>query len=443
MDGSVGGSTDRRLSRLGALAGYLALALGVTLATWPIATDLTRIWPDHHDPRLFTWVMASVARRLLTAPLSLYHGNALYPYGLSLAYSETLLVPALIGLPGFVWGNPVLTYNLLVLTLWPLNGLAMAWVAVRLTGSRPAAWLAAAIFCLSPYFTEYHVEFQMLLAAPIPLMLYAWVRWLEDGRARHLAAVGAGLVLLGATTWYYAIVTSFGLSALAAGVLALCWRGWKWRRRIPALALAGLAVGAALAPFALPYLTVNRELQLTRTLDETAAHSANLVAWVTPAPRGWLVGFFPRHYFNAETWPFVGFTALALAAVSLVWLRRDLASRAARSLRRAGLVVVVLALGLLALSGAMLASGGHLTLGPVTVRPGDARAAGDRGSRRRRLAPAARVGQAPGGRGAGALRGRLGPPLAAPDRCLGAALAGPRDAPGRLGPGRGAVRRAV
>ena len=246
----------------------------------------------------------------------------------------------------------------------------MAWVAVRLTGSRPAAWLAAAIFCLSPYFTEYHVEFQMLLAAPIPLMLYAWVRWLEDGRARHLAAVGAGLVLLGATTWYYAIVTSFGLSALTAGVLALCWRGWKWRRRIPALALAGLAVGAALAPFALPYLTVNRELQLTRTLDETAAHSANLVAWVTPAPRGWLVGFFPRHYFNAETWPFVGFTALALAAVSLVWFRRDLASRAARSLRRAGLVVGVLALGLLALSGAMLASGGHLTLGPVTVRPG-------------------------------------------------------------------------
>ena len=74
---------------------------------------------------------------------------------------------------------------------------------------------------------------------------------------------------------------------------------------------------------------------------------------------------------------------------------------------------------------------------------GYARAAGDRGSRRRRLAPAARVGQAPGGRGAGALRGRLGAPLAAPDRCLGATLAGPRDAPGWLGPGRGAVRRAV
>ena len=79
--------------------------------------------------------MASTARRLLHAPGSLFHGNAFHPHGLSLAFSETLLVPTLLGFPGFVAGNPVLTYNLLVLLFWPVNGVAMAWAAHELPSS--------------------------------------------------------------------------------------------------------------------------------------------------------------------------------------------------------------------------------------------------------------------------------------------------------------------
>ena len=94
--------------------------------------------------------MARMARRLVAEPLHLFHGNAFYPSGSSLAYSEFLLPPTLLGLPGFLWGNPILTYNLLLLALWPLNGLAIAWAAHRLTRSWSGAWLAGAIFCLSP-----------------------------------------------------------------------------------------------------------------------------------------------------------------------------------------------------------------------------------------------------------------------------------------------------
>src|SRR5262249_62177024 len=135
--------------------------------------------PPPPAPGVFAWVMASPARRLISPPLTLFHGDAFYPNGESLAYTEPLLPPSLLGLPGFLAGYPVLTYNLLLLTLWPLNGLAMAWAAHGVTGSRPAAWLAAAVFCLSPYFTEYYLEFQMLLAALVPVVLYAWLRWLE------------------------------------------------------------------------------------------------------------------------------------------------------------------------------------------------------------------------------------------------------------------------
>ena len=117
---------------------YGACLAGVILVTWPLAWDPARLWPPHHDPRVFTWVMASMARRLLSHPLTLFHGTAFYPNGESLAYTEPLLPPSLLGLPGLLWGDPILTYNLLLLTLWPLNGLAMAWVAHGVTGSRPA-----------------------------------------------------------------------------------------------------------------------------------------------------------------------------------------------------------------------------------------------------------------------------------------------------------------
>ena len=131
-----------------ALLAYATYVVGVSLATWPLVRAPGSSWPPHHDPALFTWVMASAARRLLHAPSFFFDTNTFYPHGLTFAFSEILLVPALLGFPGWVAGNPILTYNLLVLLLWPVNGVAMAWAARELTGSRTAAWLAGAVFCL-------------------------------------------------------------------------------------------------------------------------------------------------------------------------------------------------------------------------------------------------------------------------------------------------------
>ena len=311
---------------------YGGFAAGVTAATWPLVLAPGSSWPPHHDPRLFTWVMASQARRLLSAPLELFHGNALYPYGESLAFSEPLLVPSVLGLPGFVWGNPVLTYNLLLLALWPLDGVAMAWAAHRVTGSRPAAWLAGVVFCLSPYFTEYHLEFQMLLAAPVPVVLLAWVRWLETGSRRWLTVALGGLVLQGLTTWYYTIILGIALVGLGLGFLCLRWRDWAWGRRLGHLGVGGIAVGLVLLPVAWPYVIVHRELGFERGVGETAAHSADLFTFIEPGDRSLLYRFAPAQHV-AETSTFLGFTVLALAIASVAWLRvgeRPAASRLRR-----------------------------------------------------------------------------------------------------------------
>jgi interleukin-like EMT inducer protein len=335
---------------------YAGFVVGVVVATWPLIRDPAHLWPDHHDPRLFTWVMASTARRLLSAPLALFHGNALYPYGESLAFSEILLTPSLLGLPGFVWGNPVLTYNLLLLLLWPLNGLAMGWVGYRLTGSWPAACLAGSVFCLSPYFTQYHVEFQMLLAGMLPVALLAWVRWLETQERRWLGLAMGSLTVQGLTTWYYTIILGLGLVTLTLGFLCLRWRGWRVRADLAALAVAAVGVAVVLVPVAVPYLVVHRELGYERGIGETAAHSADLLTFLEPGDRS----YFYRYSLAgsvAETSTFAGFTVLALALMSAVWLRRE---------RPAPPVVARVGRGLLATLGVCLATVVLL----VTFRPG-------------------------------------------------------------------------
>jgi Interleukin-like EMT inducer len=353
-----------------AAATYAVFAAGVVAATWPLVLNPARLWPPHHDPRVFTWVMASVARRLFTEPLAFAHANAFYPFGESLAFSELLLLPSLLGAPGFLWGNPILTYNLLLLGLWPLNGTAMAWVAHRLTGSRSAAWLAGAAFCLSPYFTEYYLEFQMLLAAFLPVALLAWVRWLETLEARWLLVAVGALAAQALTSWYYGIILALGLVTLGLAFLCLRWHGWRWRRALAQSAAGALALGVLLLPFALPYFTAHAELGFERSARETAAHYADLFTFIEPGRRSLLYGalsFAPTGHI-AETSAFPGVTVLVLAALSLGLLKAEapMPTRQTR-LSRVALVVLLVALGLLAWSLAV--PRGRYHLGPLIVRP--------------------------------------------------------------------------
>ena len=302
-----------------ALGLYVTFAAGAVAITWPLALAPGSQIPYHHDPLVFTWVMTSIARRLISSPLTLFHGDAFYPFGQSLAFNERLLPQTLLGFPGFVWGNPVLTYNLLLLFLLPLNGLTMAWAAYTLTRSRPAAAVAGAVFSLSPYFAEYHINFQMLQAAGLPVALVAWVRWLETQERRWLWATLGAITYTGLSTVYYTVILSVAMITLTTGVWALRWRGFAWRRNLTALILGGAGVTLVLVPFALPYLAARQELGFERSLSDTIQHRAVFGTFFHAGGRS----VMHRTGQPAETSDFVGSTAGALALVGLVWLRRD------------------------------------------------------------------------------------------------------------------------
>ncbi len=303
---------------------HLAVALLwlglVCLYTWPLARDPAHLWPENHDPRLFTWVMLSVFRNLLTRPAALFQGDAFYPVGNSLTFAEPLLTPALAaGSLHALTGNPVLAYNLTLLLFWGLSGWAMHAVAFRLTRDHAAALVAAAVFTLALYRTQLYVEFQLQIAFGLPLGLYALVRFLETQRTRHLLLFLLVFWLQAIAVWYYALILALGLAVTLAHYAALRWTGWRWGALARAAAGAA-ALGVALLPVAAPVFQTRRELGFERGLGDVDERSADVLTYLDRSSN-WLYRAEPGgHTFESSLFP--GAVALALAAAGLLLLRR-------------------------------------------------------------------------------------------------------------------------
>ncbi|HEX2501572.1 MAG TPA: interleukin-like EMT inducer domain-containing protein [Methylomirabilota bacterium] len=343
--------------------GVYGLFLGLTAAyTWPLVTAPGHLLPPNGDPRLFSWVLITIFRNLTGRPDLLFHGNAFYPFGNTLSFAEPLLIPAVVAGPLHAWtGNPILAYNVTLVVFWALSGWAMYWVAHQVTRCHPAAFVAAVVFTFAPYRMDHYQEFQMEMAFGIPLAIYALVRFLETQRARYAVAVAAVFWIQAASVWYYAIILTFGLVAVAVQVGALRWRGWR-PRALVAAALCGLALLAALAPLAAPYFVTREELGLERAMGDAVPRSANLGSYVE-ARANWLYDAFtvPRAW---EASLFLGVSGLGLAAASLGWLR---AARSPRSWVDRTLSVATLAL-LAGVLGTVLLEGG-IRVGGVSLRP--------------------------------------------------------------------------
>src|SRR6478672_1533843 len=104
----------RNSRRAGAFAICLLLAV---LHTWPLAVHpglYSR--NDNADTQLNEWIMAWVAHQLPRDPLHLFEGNIFYPAHDTLAFSEPLIVPALMGAPlAWAGSSPVLVYNVILI----------------------------------------------------------------------------------------------------------------------------------------------------------------------------------------------------------------------------------------------------------------------------------------------------------------------------------------
>src|SRR4029077_2773336 len=101
---------------------------------------------DRPDGRLNAWILAWDVHALTHDPQGLFDAPAFHPLPDSLAFSENLILLAVLGAP-FQWlGGPVLAYNAALLLSLLVSGLGVGALVRRVTGDSLAAFAAGALF---------------------------------------------------------------------------------------------------------------------------------------------------------------------------------------------------------------------------------------------------------------------------------------------------------
>src|SRR3954467_520287 len=135
---------------------WRALGICVALAvlhTWPLALHPASYSNNNNaDAELNEWIMAWVAHQLPRDPVHLFAANIFYPAHDVLAFSEPLIVPAVIGAP-LAWGgaSPVLVYNLVLMLGFALTAFATYALVDAWTGNFAAGLLAGSVFAFNTH----------------------------------------------------------------------------------------------------------------------------------------------------------------------------------------------------------------------------------------------------------------------------------------------------
>jgi hypothetical protein len=319
-----------------------ALCLGLAvLHTWPLALHPGRYSRnDNADTQLNEWILAWIAHQLPRAPLHLFEANIFYPAHDALAFSEPLIVPALLGAP-LAWSgaSPVLVYNLVLIAGFALTAYATCLLVRRWTGRWIAGLVAGSAFAFNTHTLTRLAHVQGIHIYALPLALLAGDRLLRDG-SRRAAVMLAVALMLAAYTSGYLIVFAAVMLTIVGVVYAPEWLR-RWRQVASGVALSIVLTGIVLIPIYLPYHRAAVDQHMVRTLDIVKDYSAT--------PRGYLASAGRVHF---STWSgrffkdpvdsfFPGFALIALAAAALASLR----SAAPETRRRVIAVTAVAAAG--------------------------------------------------------------------------------------------------
>src|SRR5690349_18194814 len=170
------------------ICGVLAVA-----HTWPMALAPGRHSLNHNaDAELNEWIMASVAHQLPRDPFNLFAANIFYPAPDALAFSEPLILPALLGAP-FAWlgASPVFVHNLILIVGFALTAFAGCVVIEAWTGSLAAGLLAGSALAFNTHALTRLAHIQGIHIYGLPIALLAIDGLIRGGSFRWAALLAA------------------------------------------------------------------------------------------------------------------------------------------------------------------------------------------------------------------------------------------------------------
>ena len=268
--------------RAGAAAVCVLLAV---VHTWPLALHPARYSRnDNGDAMLNEWILAWVEHQLPRDPWHLFQAPIFYPARDVLAFSEPLIVPAIMGAP-FAWAgaSPVLVFNLLLLAGFALSAFGMFWVVEVWTGDALAGLLAGSVFAFNTHTLTRLAHVQAVHLYGLPLALLALERLTRRRRLRDAGLLAAWITVLAYTSGY-----SF---VFACVMLPIAWlvrvpEWWSGRSRVALNVAFSMALAALLiTPEAIPYARAARAQHMVRTIDIVRDYSATPKGYLATAGR--------------------------------------------------------------------------------------------------------------------------------------------------------------
>lgn len=343
-------------------AAVLLLFLLLTLVlAYPLSVaPSSRALPLSADTRLFLWTLSWDIHAVGHQPLGLFDANIFFPEPRTLAYSEHLLGSAAVGAPFLLaTGNPLLALNAVVLLSCVLSGAGAFFLARRLGLGALGALAAGIVFAFAPPRFFRLAQLHVASVQWIPFCLGFLHAYLLEGRQRCLVAA-CGLFTL------QALASGHGGLFLLLAIAALLAYAWTMGllpplgRLVRDTGVAGILLLAVNVAFLLPYLRVQREVGLHRTLGavyDWSPNAASFIAAPTHAQRA-LLALVPSLEHQAEgarAYLFPGWLTLALSLLALVLVRRGNAAPTPATEPAPNRPVWVIALDLLILLAALLA----------------------------------------------------------------------------------------
>ncbi|MFJ2753597.1 hypothetical protein [Streptomyces sp. NPDC087297] len=305
--------------------------------TWPTARDTaTTIPQDIYDPLQQAWQIAWGGHSLATAPTDVWDANPFFPEQSTLAYSDSLLGYAPLGMIGSGAEAAVARYNLIYILLHALAFFG-AYALTRQLGSRvPGALVAGVSFAYAPWRLAHGGHMNILSTGGIALALAMLARGhgftlrdgYQPGRARPGWILGGWAVAAWQVTLGFGIGVPFGYALLAVALtMAVGWlRGHRPdqpRRVLICNLFGGALFGVATCVMALPYLQLAEAYpHARRSVADLAVFSPPLRGILTAPVESWLWGQTHQEIratlaFPPEMALLPGFCLIGLALVGL------------------------------------------------------------------------------------------------------------------------------
>ena len=264
---------------------------------------------QHGDSYFSVWRLAWVAHQLRADPWHLFDGNIFHPSRDTLAYSDAMLLPAIVLAP-FNWMgiSPLVIYNLTLLAAFVASAVAAFLLVRELTGSTPAALVGGVIFAFSAHRLDHFDHLELQFAFWIPLAVLYWHRAVTRDRGYLIV----GLLVAGQI-----------LSSIYHGIFFAAWLAvatFLWFVRTPLRALRATVLIlwlplVTLAVYSLPYMKSRAEVG-DRPMSDVVGYSAAPMDFLSAPANSVLYGWTDP-LSSSERHLFPGIVATLLLVVGL------------------------------------------------------------------------------------------------------------------------------